>query len=101
MPRRPWPAARTSSVACGAAGSVRDAILVGIVLAGVVLFVFLPIMFFYSPLLTFFVVAFAVLISAWIVLQLPNLRKKSTAVFAVEGEPDGSPVGVRPTCMWM
>jgi ATP-binding cassette, subfamily B, bacterial HlyB/CyaB len=60
--------------------------LLGTVLDSLVLFVFLPIMFFYSPLLTFYVVGFAALIGAWIILQLPELRKKSVAVIEVEGE---------------
>jgi ATP-binding cassette, subfamily B, bacterial HlyB/CyaB len=60
--------------------------LLGTLLDSMVLIIFLPIMFFYSPLLTFFVVGFAALIAAWIVFQLPELRKKSTAVLEVEGE---------------
>jgi ATP-binding cassette subfamily B protein len=60
--------------------------LLGTVLDSLVLVVFLPIMFFYSPLLTFFVLGFATLICGWIVLQLPRLRKKSKAVMEIEGE---------------
>ena len=60
--------------------------LLGTVLDSLVLFVFLPIMFFFSPLLTFFVVGFAAVISAWILLQLPELRRKSLAVLEVEGK---------------
>ncbi len=58
----------------------------GSVLDSLVLFVFLPIMFFFSPLLTGFVLAFCALICLWIILRLPALRAKSTAVFAAEGE---------------
>jgi len=60
--------------------------LLGTVLDSLVLVVFLPIMFFYSPLLTFFVLGFATLICGWIILQLPRLRKKSKAVMEIEGE---------------
>ena len=58
----------------------------GTVLDSLVLIVFLPIMFFFSPLLTFYVLAFAALICGWIVLRLPEVRRKSTAVFGAEGE---------------
>ena len=58
--------------------------LLGTVLDSLVLVVFLPVMFFYSPLLTFFVVGFASLIAAWIFIRLPELRKKSAAVVEVE-----------------
>jgi ATP-binding cassette, subfamily B, bacterial HlyB/CyaB len=60
--------------------------LFGTVLDSFVLFVFLPIMFFFSPLLTFFVLGFAVLISGWLIIKLPDLRRKTSAVMAVEGE---------------
>jgi len=43
-------------------------------------------MFVYSPLLTFCVLGFAALICGWITLKLPGLRKKTAAVFTVEGE---------------
>jgi ATP-binding cassette subfamily B protein len=60
--------------------------LLGTVLDSLVLVVFLPIMFVYSPLLTFFVLGFAALICGWIMLQLPELRKKSKATLEVEGQ---------------
>lgn len=60
--------------------------LFGTVLDSFVLLVFLPIMFFFSALLTFFVLAFAAIICAWIIIRLPELRRKNGAVFAVEGE---------------
>jgi ATP-binding cassette subfamily B protein len=58
----------------------------GTVLDSFVLVVFLPIMFFFSPLLTFYVLAIAALICAWIIIRLPALRKKNGEVFAAEGE---------------
>jgi len=58
----------------------------GTVLDSLVLVVFLPIMFFFSPLLTFFVLIFAGLICGWIILKLPAVRQRSSAVFAAEGE---------------
>jgi subfamily B ATP-binding cassette protein HlyB/CyaB len=58
----------------------------GTVLDAFVLFVFVPIMLAFSPLLTLFVLAFAGLICGWIFLKLPELRKKTSAVHAVEGE---------------
>ena len=60
--------------------------LLGTVLDSMVLIVFLPIMFFYSPLLTFFVLGFATLICGWIIVQLPRLRQKSKAVMEIEGD---------------
>jgi subfamily B ATP-binding cassette protein HlyB/CyaB len=58
----------------------------GTVLDSLVLVVFVPIMFFFSPLLTFYVLAIAALICAWIIIRLPALRKKTGEVFAAEGE---------------
>jgi ATP-binding cassette, subfamily B, bacterial HlyB/CyaB len=58
--------------------------LFGTVLDSFVLVVFLPIMFFFSPLLTFFVLAFAALICAWIIIRLPELRRKTSAVEEAE-----------------
>ncbi|HXO03006.1 MAG TPA: peptidase domain-containing ABC transporter [Stellaceae bacterium] len=60
--------------------------LFGTVLDSFVLIVFLPIMFIFSPLLTFFVLGFAAIICAWIMIRLPELRKKTSAVLQVEGE---------------
>ena len=60
--------------------------LLGTALDSTVLLVFLPVMFFYSPLLTFFVLGFAGLVCGWIVLRLPELRKRTTAAFESEGE---------------
>jgi ATP-binding cassette, subfamily B, bacterial HlyB/CyaB len=58
----------------------------GTVLDSFVLVVFLPLMLMFSPLLTFFVLAFAGLICGWIIIRLPDLRRKNAAVFAIEGE---------------
>src|SRR5258708_38420426 len=58
----------------------------GTVLDSMVLVVFLPIMFFFSPLLTFFVLAFAGLICGWIIIRLPAVRRRSPPVFAAGGE---------------
>src|SRR6185437_16192733 len=59
--------------------------LFGTVLDSCVLLVFLPIMFAFSPLLTAFVLAFAGLICLWIIIRLPDLRRKNGLVFAAEG----------------
>ncbi|HML10633.1 MAG TPA: peptidase domain-containing ABC transporter, partial [Stellaceae bacterium] len=60
--------------------------LLGTALDSTVLLVFLPVMFFYSPLLTFFVLGFASVVCGWIMLRLPGLRKRTTAAFEAEGE---------------
>ena len=58
----------------------------GTLLDAFVLFVFVPIMLFFSPLLTLGVVGFGVLICVWIVSRLPDVRKKTGA--AVQAEVD-------------
>ncbi len=60
--------------------------LFGSVLDSVVLLVFLPIMFFFSPLLTLLVLAVCGIICAFILLKLPTLRQKAGAVFGAEGD---------------
>jgi len=60
--------------------------LFSIVLDAMVLVVFLPIMFCFSAFLTSCVVLVAGLMCGWIVLRLPELRKKNSAAFAAEGE---------------
>jgi subfamily B ATP-binding cassette protein HlyB/CyaB len=60
--------------------------LFGTFLDGFVLFVFLPIMFFFSPLLTLYVLAFAALICGWIVIRLPEMRKLTGAAIQAEVE---------------
>jgi subfamily B ATP-binding cassette protein HlyB/CyaB len=59
--------------------------LFGTVLDCFVLIVFLPIMFFFSAILTGVVLGFCVLICLWIMWMLPVLRGKGAAVFRSEG----------------
>ena len=56
----------------------------GTVLDMGVLFVFLPVMAFFSPILTAIVLAFCALIFGWIVVMLPVARQKTGAVIAAE-----------------
>ena len=56
----------------------------GTVLDGMVVFIFLPVMFFYSPLMTAIVVAVCGLICGWIVLMLPTHRRATGQVIAAE-----------------
>ena len=60
--------------------------LFGTVLDSLTLFVFLPVMFFFSPMLTVLVVAVCGLIVLWLIAMLPVYRRKSGAVMRVEGE---------------
>ena len=60
--------------------------LFGTVLDSLTLFVFLPVMFFFSPLLTFVVLALCALIVGWLVMMLPHYRKRTSAVLRAEGE---------------
>ncbi|UPK33969.1 peptidase domain-containing ABC transporter [Bradyrhizobium sp. 186] len=57
----------------------------GTILDSTTLIFFLPVMFFFSPLLTFVVLGFSGLIVGWLILMLPFYRKKSAAVIAAEG----------------
>src|ERR1700761_3533945 len=57
----------------------------GTVLDAFVLFIFLPIMFFFSAGLTAVVLGFCGLICLWIVKMLPVLRRKGAATFRAEG----------------
>jgi len=59
--------------------------LFGTVLDSTMLLFFLPVMFFFSPVMTFIVLGFVGLIVAWLVLMLPAYRRKSGAVTAAEG----------------
>lgn len=59
--------------------------LFGTVLDAFVLFIFLPVMLFFSALLTAVVLGICGLICLWIVITLPILRRKSGAVFSAEG----------------
>ncbi|RXH16959.1 peptidase domain-containing ABC transporter [Bradyrhizobium guangzhouense] len=60
--------------------------LFGTILDSTTLIFFLPVMFFFSPLLTFLVLGFSGLAVAWLILMLPYYRKRSNAVLAAEGE---------------
>ncbi|UGA45603.1 peptidase domain-containing ABC transporter [Bradyrhizobium quebecense] len=59
--------------------------LFGTVLDSTTLFFFLPVMFFFSPIMTLMVLGFAGVIVTWLVLMLPTYRKKSSATLAAEG----------------
>jgi ATP-binding cassette, subfamily B, bacterial HlyB/CyaB len=59
--------------------------LFGTVLDSTTLIFFLPVMFFFSPIMTLVVLALSGLIVAWLVLMLPTYRKASAAVLAAEG----------------
>jgi ATP-binding cassette subfamily B protein len=59
--------------------------LFGTVLDCGVLLIFLPIMFFFSAILTGVVLGFSGLICLWIIWMLPVLRRKGAAVFRAEG----------------
>jgi ATP-binding cassette subfamily B protein len=60
--------------------------LFGTVLDCSVLLIFLPIMFFFSAILTGFVLGVCALICLWIIWMLPVLRRKGAAVFRAEGQ---------------
>jgi ATP-binding cassette subfamily B protein len=60
--------------------------LFGTVLDSFVLVVILPIMFFFSAILTGAVLGFCGLICLWIIKMLPVLRRKGAAAFRAEGE---------------
>ena len=60
--------------------------LFGTVLDSTTLLVFLPIMFFFSPMMTFIVLGTCVLMVLWIVVMLPVNRRKMQAVEAKESE---------------
>ncbi|WP_298367549.1 peptidase domain-containing ABC transporter [uncultured Bradyrhizobium sp.] len=59
--------------------------LFGTILDSTTLFFFLPVMFFFSPIMTLMVLGFAGVIVTWLVLMLPAYRKKSSATLAAEG----------------
>jgi subfamily B ATP-binding cassette protein HlyB/CyaB len=59
--------------------------LFGTVLDSFVLLVFLPIMFFFSAILTAVVLGFCGLICLWIMTMMPVLRHKGAATFRAEG----------------
>ncbi|WP_375783980.1 peptidase domain-containing ABC transporter [Bradyrhizobium sp. Pha-3] len=59
--------------------------LFGTILDSTTLFFFLPVMFFFSPIMTLMVLGFAGVIVTWLILMLPTYRKKSSATLAAEG----------------
>ena len=59
--------------------------LFGTILDSTTLIFFLPVMFFFSPIMTFVVLGLSGLIVAWLILMLPAYRKRSAAVIAAEG----------------
>ncbi|MCI4679958.1 peptidase domain-containing ABC transporter [Rhodoblastus acidophilus] len=56
----------------------------GVVLDSLVLLIFLPVMFVFSPTLTAIVLAFCVMIVLWLLGMLPHVRKATGAVIRVE-----------------
>ncbi len=60
--------------------------LFGTLLDIIVLLVFLPIMLFFSVVLTGFVLGICLMICLWIVVMLPVLHRKAGLVFAAEGD---------------
>ena len=59
--------------------------LFGTLLDALVIFVILPILFFFSAILTAVVLAICALILLWLLLMLPIVRRKAGRVFAAEG----------------
>jgi ATP-binding cassette subfamily B protein len=60
--------------------------LFGTVLDSATLLVFLPVMFFFSPAMTFIVLALCGIMMVWLVIMLPHHRKKLFAVEAAESQ---------------
>jgi ATP-binding cassette, subfamily B, bacterial HlyB/CyaB len=58
--------------------------LFGTILDSTTLIFFLPVMFFFSPLMTFTVLAFVGVIVVWLLVTLPTYRKKSGATIAAQ-----------------
>ncbi len=58
--------------------------LFGTLLDSMTLLIFLPVMFYFSPLLTFIVLAFCALIVIWLIAMLPLVRRVTGAVIAAE-----------------
>lgn len=59
--------------------------LFGTILDSTTLIFFLPVMFFFSPIMTLIVLAFSGMIVTWLILMLPRYRKASNAVLVAEG----------------
>jgi ATP-binding cassette subfamily B protein len=60
--------------------------LFGTMLDAMVLVVFLPVMFFFSAILTAYVLGICALISVWVIVMLPAMHRKSSKVFRAEGQ---------------
>ena len=60
--------------------------LFGTILDPTILLFFLPVMFFFSPIMTFVVLAFVGLIVGWLLLMLPTYRKKTGAVVRAQAQ---------------
>jgi ATP-binding cassette, subfamily B, bacterial HlyB/CyaB len=60
--------------------------LFGTVLDSFTLVIFIPIMFFFSPIMTFIVLASCGLMALWIVAMLPAARRRASAVERAESE---------------
>jgi subfamily B ATP-binding cassette protein HlyB/CyaB len=60
--------------------------LFGTILDSTTLIFFVPVMFFFSPLMTFIVLGISGLILGWLLLMLPSYRKKHAVVVAAEGQ---------------
>jgi ATP-binding cassette subfamily B protein len=60
--------------------------LFGTVLDSMMLFVFVPVMCYFSILLTSIVLTFCVLIALWLIIMLPASRRAAKAVIEAEGE---------------
>ena len=63
--------------------------LFGTVLDSAMLFIFLPVMFFFSPIMTLVVLAMCGLMMGWLVIMLPVHRRRSSAVEHAESERGG------------
>jgi len=59
--------------------------LFGTILDSTTLIFFLPVMFFFSPIMTLVVLSMSGLIVGWLVVMLPTYRKASNAVLVAEG----------------
>ena len=60
--------------------------LFGTILDSTTLLVFMPVMFFFSPIMTLVVLAICALIVVWLVAMLPSYRRKSNAAEAAESQ---------------
>ncbi|GEC15100.1 peptidase domain-containing ABC transporter [Nitrobacter winogradskyi] len=59
--------------------------LFGTILDSTTLIFFLPVMFFFSPIMTLIVLTISAMIVGWLMLMLPTYRKISNAVLVAEG----------------